>query len=446
MSTSSIRKRRPIAFAVLGIAALSVVVVVVGAATLMASLSSNESSTDSSTDSSTAKTTTKKKDNLIQRPGFVLSISLNNIIVWNPSPCPNDPTFAFQPDALRFLTSLLQSPQRPVVHLISTVINPTQTELILDLLRSNGLFSKGLDQRRVLFCDTVQGRVHLVKHLGSVVHVDDDDQVLIDLVPHVKKLIRVKRSVKVTVEADIRRMSQTSLRSKLSTSPTPSRPSSPLSSPTSLNRRRSASPIQIEDDEDEEDEGVGSIGSLNEDRDSFVSPITIPSTKTSSASTARPPSSTPTTPTTNTPTSASDKPSIYQNLMRSIHHQDLSTPQQLVVVNGSATPSSPTSISSVSSVSSNDGDYKKVSTPQPQAPLQNPILSVSMPTKSSASLLTRSVSQASFRGPSSYPMSNSKPSQLSLSSIKAPDVVPEALVHASNVEFVEDIAQSSLMP
>ncbi|KAJ3260066.1 hypothetical protein HDU77_001529 [Chytriomyces hyalinus] len=152
--------------------------------------------------------------------GFPLSISINNIIMWNPSPSPSSPTYAFHPEGLKFLTSLLQSPLRPTIHLISTVTTPLQTEQITELLRTSGLFSRGLDSRRVLFCDTVLGRVHLVKHLGSFVHFDDDDSVLTALVPHVKRLIRVKRTQGTSVEADkeLLRQRRRSLASSVSSS------------------------------------------------------------------------------------------------------------------------------------------------------------------------------------------------------------------------------------
>ncbi|KAJ3072654.1 hypothetical protein HDU98_003177 [Podochytrium sp. JEL0797] len=179
--------------------------------------------------------------------GFAVSISIANIIMWNPSTDKAHPTFAFHPESLRFLTQLLQSPLRPTVTLIATVSSKEQEDQIMHLLDSNALFSKGLDERRVLFCDTVQGRVHLVKHLGSLVHVDDDDQVLMDLLPHVKRLIRVKRTIRVSIEADIRRMSQSSVRSGR-VSPPP-RTVSPLSATSSPETLVPATTIPIEDDE-----------------------------------------------------------------------------------------------------------------------------------------------------------------------------------------------------
>ncbi|KAI8825414.1 hypothetical protein BJ741DRAFT_583943 [Chytriomyces cf. hyalinus JEL632] len=185
--------------------------------------------------------------------GFPLSISINNIIMWNPSPSPSSPTYAFHPEGLKFLTSLLQSPLRPTIHLISTVTTPLQTEQITELLRTSGLFSRGLDSRRVLFCDTVLGRVHLVKHLGSFVHFDDDDVVLTALVPHVKRLIRVKRTQGTSVEADkellrqrrrslARSVSSSSVGSSVHTTSGTSNSSTPIAQLLPSSRQRGRSP------------------------------------------------------------------------------------------------------------------------------------------------------------------------------------------------------------
>ncbi|KAJ3196928.1 hypothetical protein HDU82_001606 [Entophlyctis luteolus] len=168
--------------------------------------------------------------------GASISISLNNIVMWNPSPSPSSPNYAFTSQSLRFLNTLLHlssstlpypstSPPPPTVgrspppnriniHLICTVSSDAQKQQILDLLSSSGLFAKNaLDRRRVLFCETVLGRVHVVKQLGCLVHCDDDDAVLTQLLPHVKRLIRVKRGKGTSIEADKRRLSMSSTRS-----------------------------------------------------------------------------------------------------------------------------------------------------------------------------------------------------------------------------------------
>ncbi|KAJ3026211.1 UNVERIFIED_CONTAM: hypothetical protein HDU68_006015 [Siphonaria sp. JEL0065] len=121
----------------------------------------------------------------------------------------------------------------------------------------------------------------MVKQLGVLVHVDDDDSVLIDLIPHVKRLIRVKRSVRVSIEADKRRMSVSSLRSRNTSSPPPECSSSTSACPspnmsvgsavlpTSVvvgkrGDKSSKGIVSVEDDDDEDgDNDLGSGDSLD---------------------------------------------------------------------------------------------------------------------------------------------------------------------------------------
>ena len=43
---------------------------------------------------------------------------------------------------------------------------------IISLLRHAGLFEGVIDERRVLFCETEVGKVHIIKHIGASVHVE----------------------------------------------------------------------------------------------------------------------------------------------------------------------------------------------------------------------------------------------------------------------------------
>jgi len=44
---------------------------------------------------------------------------------------------------------------------------------IISLLRNARLFVEGvIDERRVLFCETETGKVHIIKHIGASVHVE----------------------------------------------------------------------------------------------------------------------------------------------------------------------------------------------------------------------------------------------------------------------------------
>ncbi|KAI9331761.1 hypothetical protein BDR26DRAFT_870006 [Obelidium mucronatum] len=289
-SRPSFLKRRPLATLAFATASLAIVAYATYAIATSDSAGEREARLKGPKPSASQATSPAALPPRLSAPrGYIISISINNIIMWNPSPSPEDPNYAFYPESLKFLSALLSSPLRPTVHLICTVISDQQKTQILELLSSNGLFSKGLDQRRVLFCATIQGRIHVVKQLGVLVHVDDDDSVLCDLVPHVKRLIRVKRSVRLSIEADKRRMSATSLRSRSNSSPPPENASAvpspnPSASPMLMKGgkfSREGSNIVVEDDSDELDEGVGgSRDSLDSQKDikqnEKIQPIPIP--------------------------------------------------------------------------------------------------------------------------------------------------------------------------
>ncbi|KAJ3130764.1 Thymidylate synthase [Physocladia obscura] len=253
-SNSQILRRRNLLFA---LASATVAVAAIGAYVMIVSKANAEATSASSSSSVTTnqKLQSTNDPNLNTRillpppllpKGAVVSISVNNVIsvlaalilMWNPSPSPQSPTYAFTPQSLKFLRILLM---RPVtLHLICTISHPAQQAAILDLLVATNLLApqsqnrllvsspianltttstttlskpRLLDRPRVLFTDTIQARVHIVRQLGSFVHYDDNDGVLSELAPYVRRLVRVcrRRSRLASIEADKRRLSQANL-------------------------------------------------------------------------------------------------------------------------------------------------------------------------------------------------------------------------------------------
>ncbi|KAJ3192676.1 hypothetical protein HK101_006159 [Irineochytrium annulatum] len=121
-----------------------------------------------------------------------ITIALRNVILWNPSPDPGSPNFAFIEGALPFLQSIAMS-SRCIVHLIALVSSDREQEQIKELLTSSGLFRAGLDRRRVLFCESDEGKFHIVRHIDPHTHVDADDECIRKLHPFLPRIIRCRR-------------------------------------------------------------------------------------------------------------------------------------------------------------------------------------------------------------------------------------------------------------
>ncbi|KAI8806742.1 hypothetical protein BJ742DRAFT_350440 [Cladochytrium replicatum] len=127
-------------------------------------------------------------------PKRVLTISVKNIILWNPSPDPRNPNYAFNEALLPYLQKLYAS-QLYDIYLITVVSSDKEEEQITELLSSStsGLVSNGLDPRKILFCETEEGKSHIVRHIEPHIHVESMDAALLKLVGHVPKLIRILR-------------------------------------------------------------------------------------------------------------------------------------------------------------------------------------------------------------------------------------------------------------
>ncbi|KAJ3184585.1 hypothetical protein HDU87_003986 [Geranomyces variabilis] len=143
-----------------------------------------------------ANTVVAAARSLFSGSSVVVTISMKNIIVWNPSPDPATPNHAFRESALPYLQSLVKSQNpRIQIHLITVVSSDEEEAQIRELLKASGLYADGLDERRVLFCGTEEGKAHLVRHIEPAVHVDQNDEVIERLAPYVKRLVRVRRTV-----------------------------------------------------------------------------------------------------------------------------------------------------------------------------------------------------------------------------------------------------------
>ncbi|KAG0338078.1 hypothetical protein BG000_004586 [Podila horticola] len=130
----------------------------------------------------------------------VMTISLKNTIVWNPSPDPTTPNYGFVEGAIPLLFHLAETYNLHLILLCPPLhrANGKERELtiqeqdeikqqqqlgqerereqILAMLRNAGLIStsgpKLIDPRQLLICETEEGVSHVVRHLESQVHVE----------------------------------------------------------------------------------------------------------------------------------------------------------------------------------------------------------------------------------------------------------------------------------
>ncbi|KAF9935500.1 hypothetical protein BGZ67_003388 [Mortierella alpina] len=139
----------------------------------------------------------------VKRNRKVMTISLKNTILWNPSPDPTTPNYGFVEGAIPLLFHLAENYNLHLILLCPQLQPKTQQqqgltiqeqdelkqqqqvglererEQILTMLRNAGLIlpagtrgPKLIDPRQLLICETEEGVSHVVRHLESQVHVD----------------------------------------------------------------------------------------------------------------------------------------------------------------------------------------------------------------------------------------------------------------------------------
>ncbi|CAG8582802.1 46202_t:CDS:10 [Gigaspora margarita] len=96
--------------------------------------------------------------------------SIIKTLLWNPSSDPDNPNHAFFENIIPFLNQLAQL---YVIYLVCPVSSTQEKEQVLTLLRNAQQFNNNvIDERRVLFCETEEGKIHIIRHLETNVHVE----------------------------------------------------------------------------------------------------------------------------------------------------------------------------------------------------------------------------------------------------------------------------------
>ncbi|KAI8060018.1 hypothetical protein BC940DRAFT_312970 [Gongronella butleri] len=123
-----------------------------------------------------------------------VTLSLKNTVLWNPSNDMENSVHAFKSDALTFLKALVRQHE---VYIVAQVNNDEEREQLAALLEETPL--EGFDPRKIVWCEKEEGKVHLVRHLESQIHIeggweqDDGEDVVRQLKPFVPKIIWVQK-------------------------------------------------------------------------------------------------------------------------------------------------------------------------------------------------------------------------------------------------------------
>lgn len=115
--------------------------------------------------------------------------------MWNPSSDVESPNHAFQENATALLGQLAQLYD---IYLIVHMTSEDERAQINDLLANAGLTEKGcIDRRKILYCSTEEGKIHMIRHIEPQTHVeggwelDDGEDIVRKLRPFVSKLVWV---------------------------------------------------------------------------------------------------------------------------------------------------------------------------------------------------------------------------------------------------------------
>jgi len=106
--------------------------------------------------------------NNARRRKRVMSISLKNTILWNPSSDVNSPNHAFQEKATHLLQQLSNYYH---IYIIVHMNSAQERNQIDEMLTNSGIF-KFIDRRKLLYCETEEGKIHMIRHLEPAVHIE----------------------------------------------------------------------------------------------------------------------------------------------------------------------------------------------------------------------------------------------------------------------------------
>ncbi|ORX90775.1 hypothetical protein K493DRAFT_189635, partial [Basidiobolus meristosporus CBS 931.73] len=105
-----------------------------------------------------------------------MTLSLKNVIVWNPLPDPTTPNYAFLEGTVPMIRSFARIYD---IYLLMQISSLEERQQIIHLFSSAGLFEPtkpgqgdSIDQSRLVFCQSAEGKEYIARNLHSFIHVD----------------------------------------------------------------------------------------------------------------------------------------------------------------------------------------------------------------------------------------------------------------------------------
>ncbi|KAJ1953436.1 hypothetical protein IWQ62_005990, partial [Dispira parvispora] len=141
-----------------------------------------------------------------------LTVHLNNALIWNPSRDPQSPNYAFKPNALPLLRIMTKYfDVYCIAHIRSTAEQMDIRQLFDSGRRSQSTppsstetgkdsAPEEMDRRKLLFCQTLKGKDHIVRHVQPLVHVDADLESIVTLATFIPHMVWLARSTTLPVE------------------------------------------------------------------------------------------------------------------------------------------------------------------------------------------------------------------------------------------------------
>ncbi|KAI8094895.1 uncharacterized protein B0P05DRAFT_523852 [Gilbertella persicaria] len=146
-------------------------------------------------------------DNVISnmRKKKKLTLSLKNTILWNPSRDINRPNHAFHENTLSLLSRLSQLYD---IYILIQINSAEEQDQIQQLLHNVNLFDgPSLDKRKILYCNSEEGKLHLIKHIQPHTHIEGGDE-FANGHHIVQKLVEIERIIWVLSSSLMQRYQQ----------------------------------------------------------------------------------------------------------------------------------------------------------------------------------------------------------------------------------------------
>ncbi|KAG1452112.1 hypothetical protein G6F46_002676 [Rhizopus delemar] len=117
-----------------------------------------------------SKWSTKLMEGVMSAAGIKrkMTISLKNTVLWNPSRDVNTPNHAFHENTIPLLVRWSSAFD---IYVIAHTTTPQDKHQIETLLNNSNLFNF-IDSRKVLYCSSEQGKLHLIKQIEPSVHIE----------------------------------------------------------------------------------------------------------------------------------------------------------------------------------------------------------------------------------------------------------------------------------